>query len=169
MDDSYNKMYNAIDIARYIINKSNEKGYDISNLKLQKILYFVQAEFISKTPNSTLCFGDRMEAWAYGPVVPSVYQEFKRFGSNQIPTIKKILDFDVNTLSVKEIDFVAPFVSDDDKLMVDEVIDECSLFSVAELIDITHGQQPWKDAYRKGKGSTISGRQIKKHFTNEKS
>ena len=38
-------LYNVLDISRYIINYSNQQGYGISNLKLQKILYFVQAYF----------------------------------------------------------------------------------------------------------------------------
>ena len=42
-------MYNALDVSRYIINYSNDKNYGISNLKLQKILYFVQAYFLTST------------------------------------------------------------------------------------------------------------------------
>ena len=36
-------MYNVLDVCRHVINYSNEKDYGISNLKLQKILYFIQA------------------------------------------------------------------------------------------------------------------------------
>ena len=38
-------MNNVLDVCRYIINYSNKKDYGISNLKLQKILYFIQAFF----------------------------------------------------------------------------------------------------------------------------
>lgn len=38
--------YNVLDICRHIINYSDEKDYGVSNLKLQKLLYFVQAYFM---------------------------------------------------------------------------------------------------------------------------
>ena len=43
--------YDVLDIARYIINKCNEKGIIISNLKLQKLLYFVQGYMLALTGN----------------------------------------------------------------------------------------------------------------------
>lgn len=39
-------MYNVLDISRYIINYSNDCNYIISNLKLQKLLYFIQVYFL---------------------------------------------------------------------------------------------------------------------------
>ena len=39
-------MYSALDVARYIIWYCEEKKYIVSNLKLQKILYFIQAKFL---------------------------------------------------------------------------------------------------------------------------
>lgn len=63
-------MYRAEDVAAYIINKQVDDGYPISNLKLQKILYFVQAEFLVSKDEP--CFDDVIEAWDFGPVVESV-------------------------------------------------------------------------------------------------
>ena len=76
-------MYNVLDVARYIIWYCKKKGYSISNLKLQKILYFVQAEFLVSVGSP--CFAEEIEAWDFGPVVPEVYHEFKIFGSADIP------------------------------------------------------------------------------------
>lgn len=44
-------MYNAVDVAKYIIWFCKENGHSISNLKLQKLLYFVQAQFLITTEN----------------------------------------------------------------------------------------------------------------------
>lgn len=62
--------YKALDIARYVIDYSNYKKYRITNLRLQKILYFIQAAFLvfGQKP----CFDDVIEAWGLGPVVPIV-------------------------------------------------------------------------------------------------
>lgn len=54
-------MYNVLEICSYIINYSNEKEYDISNLKLQKLLYFIQIYFLIN--NDEPCFEEKIEAW----------------------------------------------------------------------------------------------------------
>ena len=69
-------------IANYIIEYSNDKSYSINNLILQKILYFANVIKIVDTKNPL--FEEQMEKWKYGPVVPSVYHEYKRFGAFQI-------------------------------------------------------------------------------------
>ena len=63
-------MYKVLDICRHIINYSDEKGYGISNLKLQKVLYFIQAYFVCFTEKKEPCFEENIEAWEFGPVVP---------------------------------------------------------------------------------------------------
>ena len=57
-------MYSAIDVARYIIWYCKRRRYSISNLKLQKILYFVQANFLVSI--GTPCFEEEIEAWDFG-------------------------------------------------------------------------------------------------------
>lgn len=74
-------MPRALDVAKYIVNESTLKNYQISNLKLQKILFFLQREFLKQGKEA---FEDDIEAWQFGPVVPVVYQEFCMFGANPI-------------------------------------------------------------------------------------
>lgn len=81
-------MYTALSVARYIIDYCNEIGRGISNLKLQKILYFVQAQFLVSTSNNAPCFSDPIEEWDFGPLVPSVYHHYKVYGSAIIPSDK---------------------------------------------------------------------------------
>lgn len=73
--------YNALIIAKYIIRKSDEDGYPVSNLQLQKILYYIQREFLQK--KSEPLFDEDFEAWQFGPVVPAVY--WKYCGSAALP------------------------------------------------------------------------------------
>lgn len=82
-------MLDTLNVARYIINYSNQEKYGISNLRLQKLLYFVQAYYLISSGNP--CFGDRIEAWDFGPVVPVVYHEFKRFGEVVSRLLNRIL------------------------------------------------------------------------------
>lgn len=73
--------YTALDIAKYIITKCTKDGYPISNLQLQKILYYIQKEYIQ---SGDMLFGDLFEAWQFGPVIPNVYYTFCGFGSMPI-------------------------------------------------------------------------------------
>lgn len=72
--------YNVLDVSRYIINYCNENYYLISNFKLQKILYFVQAFFLEAKNEE--CFREEIEAWDFGPVVPEVYREYRKYGGD---------------------------------------------------------------------------------------
>lgn len=145
-------MYRVLSIARYIIQRCNSQNRTISNLKLQKILYFVQAEFLvaKKQP----CFGAEIEAWDFGPVVPEVYQEYKVFGSANIPVIGSV---------------ESPVIlANEDRSLVDGIVDECSKYSATALVDITHNQTPWIDAYNApGYNNIISTESIYKYFAEE--
>lgn len=155
--------YSALDIARYVINKYNENNVPISNLKLQKILYFIQAEFISVMDN--VCFNEKMEAWAYGPVVPDVYREFKWYGSNQIPCIKTKEVFDLDTFSFKKVNVDDSFLDKFDKETIDNVINDCINYSASQLVAIAHSQSPWIDAIKRNKHE-ITESDMRKEFSN---
>ena len=70
-------MYNAVDIARYVIERCSRQNKTISNLKLQKILYFIQAEFLIAKHQP--CFAEKIQAWDFGPVVPEVYYTYSMY------------------------------------------------------------------------------------------
>lgn len=55
-----NRIYSALEVARHIINYANSNDQLLSNLKLQKLLYFVQAEFLISQGRT--CFTDDIEA-----------------------------------------------------------------------------------------------------------
>ena len=58
-------MYDVQDVAEYVITYSEVKDYGISNLKLQKSLYLIQAYFLIQTEKP--CFSEEIEAWDFGP------------------------------------------------------------------------------------------------------
>ena len=63
--------YKAIDIAKYFINELHPEP-----LKLQKLLYFAQG--FSYAFYDKELFNDDFEAWVHGPVIPSIYHEYKK-------------------------------------------------------------------------------------------
>lgn len=143
---SKNKIYTAIEIARYIINYANDHTLIVSNLKLQKILYFIQLEFL--TEKNAPCFNDNIEAWGFGPVVPTVYKEFKKYGDLNIPKIVHYYDDSDGVWNVKLIKY-RPQINKEDRCIIDDVINECNKYSTTQLVDITCKQTPWVKAYGK--------------------
>ena len=121
-------MYSVLDVARYVVARSNRAGA-ISNLKLQKVLYFIQAEFL--VVQNAPCFAEQIEAWDFGPVVPVAVIHYRNDGA-AIPLLQD--------------DGFCPFNRRDKKL-ADGVIDECAKYSAAGLTDIVHRQTPWREAY----------------------
>ena len=156
-------MYDVLDVCRYVINYSNDKEYGISNLKLQKILYFIQAYFLITTPEQ--CFKDKIEAWDFGPVVPRAYREYKQFGSSNIPKVTHYVEIDHDDFwksSVKKIN--ERIISDNDKKRISEVVNTFSEYSATDLVRITHNQAPWKNAYVPNMNNEITPQSIKEYF-----
>lgn len=137
----------AADIAIKIILQTDvEKGDIISNLKLQKLLYYMQGYHLAFF-NEKL-FEASIEAWTYGPVVPSVYHQFKECGHNAI-----ILDPD----QYKEVELSA-----DQEDMFRQVMSEYGKFSAIKLMDMTHNEDPWKEA--SGKKDKVINVETMKNF-----
>ena len=118
--------YKAIDIANKIISKTDlEHGDTISNLKLQKMMYYQQGFHLAYF--GTPLFDEDIVAWQYGPVVPSVYKEYKSFESNSISTSKEGIS-----------------LSDDEEELFNNVYEEYNQFSAVALMKMTHEESPWK-------------------------
>lgn len=157
-------MNHVLDVARYIINYSNERNYGISNLKLQKLLYFVQAFFLVCTNGQQICFNERIEAWDFGPVVPDVYHEFKRYGSGDIPPIETYLEISSNYSSFYWTPFDENIISRDDRRIIADVVDNFKDYSATALVTLTHNQDPWIQAYHPGENNEITVESMRGYF-----
>ncbi len=142
-------MYKALDIAKWFINYNrnlrdfnNEDTDDISNLKLQKLLYYAQGCFIAI--NDRPLFEDDIVAWTHGPVVEAVYKEFKKYGSKGIDEIYDNVDIN----------------EDDESLLVD-VYEVFGKYSAWGLRNMTHSETPWQTTERNG---VIDLEVIKQYF-----
>lgn len=75
-------MATALNVANNILQRAFEEDIDITPMKLQKLIYFVYKRFLQQT--SQPLFSERFETWKYGPVLSSVYDEFKHRRANAI-------------------------------------------------------------------------------------
>lgn len=127
--------YTAHQIAHYIINKCIDLENPISNLQLQKILYFCQEKYVKET--GTPLFDDLFEAWKYGPVVPEVYRSYSLWGGNCIDRKN-----DDPVLISKEV-----------QAIINPVIIEKMVKPAWQLVSETHvPDSPWYKIYDDGSG-----------------
>jgi uncharacterized phage-associated protein len=74
--------YDPRAIANLMLDEADRLGREISNLALQKLLYFAHGMFLSDVKKPLV--SGYFEAWQYGPVHPAVYHEFKTAGDKPI-------------------------------------------------------------------------------------
>lgn len=75
-------MLTALNVGNNLLQRAFSENVDITPMKLQKLLYLVYKRYYKITRRPL--FGERFEVWKYGPVVRSVYDEFKYKGANRI-------------------------------------------------------------------------------------
>ncbi len=113
------------DVSKIVIKKSAEP---ISNLKLQKLLYYVQGW--SLAIYDRLAFHEEIQAWVHGPVVPAAFYEYKHYRWNPI----EVPTEDVSGVSESEISHIV------------DVLAVYGKFTATQLERISHEESPWKDA-----------------------
>jgi len=134
---SCKKPYNVNDVADYIILSLNgDESFPLINLKLQKLVYYVQAWClgIQKVP----FLSERFEAWVHGPVCRSLYDRFK---------VSKSLYAIIDVEDVLDKNVKAKFAREDTEFM-DYVLENYARFSGAQLEAMIHSEKPWTDARR---------------------
>ncbi|WP_429497460.1 Panacea domain-containing protein [Robbsia andropogonis] len=120
-------MLSCHDVARYFLAQCDEEAGDlISNLKLQKLVYYAQGFSLALLGRPL--FVEEIEAWQHGPVVPALYHEYKQYGSGSIP-IPQDIDYHL--------------YSDEEKELLDEVASVYGQFSAWKLRNMTHEEAPW--------------------------
>lgn len=141
-------MVNISDIAKYTVLQLLQRGNTISPLKLQKILYYLQAWYLVYF-DKALLFEDVPEAWVNGPVYRSVYEAYRSKGKYdqfrisdvvaEGETSEEAISRLLNSmgLSEKELDFV------------EAIYNHYGSMSHDYLVYLTHSQKPWNEA-RKG-------------------
>lgn len=140
----------ALDVAKYVVTKCVNDKYPISNLQLQKILYYLQYEFLKKS--DVPLFEDEFEAWKFGPVVPIVYYEYSYLGAFKI--YRKYDNFQ-KTLSGLEKNM---------RDLINYVIKNKREVDAWKLVDQTHNQgKAWDKVFNRGLGfgDIISKEEIK--------
>ncbi len=123
-------MLTCHDVAKYFLAQADEEIGDlISNLKLQKLVYYAQGFYLALYGKPL--FQEAIEAWPHGPVIPELYHTYKVYKSNAIP-------------SPTDVDFSK--YDQDTKDFLDEIYSVFGQFSAWKLRNMTHEEPPWIEA-----------------------
>lgn len=134
-------MATAFDVAQYIVDRQGP----VTSMKLQKLVYYSQAW--STVWNDDVLFNERIEAWDNGPVVRPLWEANRgQFRVAQVPGA------DVSNISASQAD------------VIDRVLEFYGDKDAQWLSDLTHLEDPWKDAFGVGKNTEITPEALSKYY-----
>ncbi|MBG9986224.1 SocA family protein [Facklamia sp. DSM 111018] len=120
----------AVDVAKWFLSKES-----MSPKKIQKLVYYAYSWYLTLM-NETVeginnrLFDEKIKAWVHGPVIYSIYNEYREYGYHNVPK----QDTDENLYTEDMLD------------VFQQVWDVYGDYSANELESITHQEEPWREA-----------------------
>lgn len=131
-------MSTATDVARFLVQYYIDIKKSVTNMKLQKLLYYAWIEYY-KSSDGKYLFNDKIYAWKLGPVVPEVYREYRVYAAMPISVSKK---------PENEPD-------EETKKFLRDFADRYKDTKAMDLVRLSHAPgKPWEKAYDEGHGDT---------------
>lgn len=122
--------------AYYLIKRFNEDEEDVTNLKIQKLMYFFEAYYMNVYQVEKL-YDCNFSAWAYGPVAIPLYKELKKYGNNNILLTDKEKRETEN-------------IPKDKKKLLDNIYEVFKKVPAMTLVEYTHmSGSPWKEVWER--------------------
>jgi uncharacterized phage-associated protein len=127
-------MYTATTIANFFIEKGIRANNPVDQMKVQKLVYFAHGWHLAIAGEPLL--NEVVEAWRFGPVIPSLYQALKYFGNQPITKLITLSSFD-NSLQIDTPD-------NELSLFLNSIWNLYAPFTGIQLSNMTHEEEaPW--------------------------
>jgi len=144
-------------LANLFLDWSIDVGIPVSPMKLQKLLFFTHSDFLTRTGMPLI--KQEFEAWDYGPVIPSLYQEFKRFKDR--PITSKATSFDPVTTTTR----IPSCTLDPGNIeLVRQMFDFYIKLGALHLSDLSH---EFEGAWRQARSLFSNGMNMDRRISNE--
>lgn len=148
-------MYKVESIAAWFVARAasdvNKGGDFLTQLKLQKLLYYAQGFYMAFN-NGQKLFKDSIIHMQYGPVVKSLVNVLKGYSNRPI----------------EKLDYEIPSFDDDTLAILNLVYNKLGQFSAYKLVELTHSEEPWQNTKQ---GQIIPAveiyKYIKEHYTKQ--
>jgi uncharacterized phage-associated protein len=128
-------------IANFVLDFCDEKHRQVTNLALQKIVYFCHVWSLIDLGQPLI--RHKFEAWELGPVLPYLYREFKRF--DRLPIVGRATELEAASGE----SHVVPYLFDQlTRQLLQEIVDFYSRLRVGDLVELSHVKGgPWHRAW----------------------
>lgn len=137
-------MYQAVDIAVELLKAAQERGIQLTQMQLQKLVYV--AHGLSLATRGLPMINENVNAWQYGPVIPEVYHRFKRYGNQPI-----------NFAILPEAQMYRP-IDFESKNIIADTLNNFGNLSGTQLSEMSHRPgSPWHSVWYDGRGHEIRG------------
>jgi uncharacterized phage-associated protein len=157
------KTYSAKAIANAFLEQAMKEDKVITPMKLQKLVYLAHGWYLGYTGQPLV--SDQVEAWQYGPVINSLYHQFKKFGSTNITEKSKSWIMNKDTLQVEEITPVIDLNDTEAAKFIIGVWDTYKDFDATELSSMTHKENtPWHKTFHSLPTNIIHNNLILEHY-----
>lgn len=147
-------------VANYFLERARAVGEEISPMKLQKLVYYAHGWHLGILGEPLI--DEQIEAWQYGPVIRSLYHEFKEFGNqpiNRLATIRTPTGASAPRLPESAVDVRA---------ILDEVYDSYGVYTPFQLSMMTHAPgTPWNQTFERYQGTLPRGTDIPQNLIEE--
>jgi uncharacterized phage-associated protein len=152
--------YDARAIANFFIDLAQESGEPLSPMKLQRLVYFANGWNLAIRGSSLI--DEPVEAWSFGPIIRSLYEEFKKYGEE--PITEKALAMkhssDVHPMARHGRTYVPSIAADDatgafTRSLLNKIWEVYGPYSAIQLTNMTHDpESPWYRVHQMHQAST---------------
>lgn len=159
--------YPAKAVANEFLKLAEAGGNPISPMKLLKLVYFAHGWYLAITDQPLI--EERVEAWQYGPVIPVLYHEFKRFGNDSITERATDAPRYVGGKSISDIPYINASACDPSasevKTLIEKVWKTYGSQTAGQLSSATHqAGTPWAQTYTGQRSLVIPDEVIKEYY-----
>lgn len=139
-------MYDVLELSLYAISYCIKKGKPISNLKLQKILYYIQGAYLVYKDKP--CFNEKIVRGSfYGPYIQEVNSEFRSYSYKNITEEQSFdriaYDKVLNKLCIEKVTLKENYLKEEDKILIDKVIDSYINVDIFDIVNKSKNELPW--------------------------
>lgn len=155
--------YTPQHIANYFLDQARAERRPMGQMKLIKLVYIAYGWYLAL--KGERLFDEPIQAWQHGPVVPSVYHEFKHYGGDSITERAAFYDLDTGEFIYPEVDPA----DEETREVLSKVWAAYKNFSAWTLRNKTHEPgTPWTLTYHQGvRNKVITDDLIESHFAHK--
>ena len=153
--------YEAVAIANHFLDLAKAKGESLDPMKVQKLVYFAHGWYLGLTDE--LLVNEQVEAWPYGPVIPSLWRAFRHYGNqvitDKVKRVRRLSTVPSDSFVDAPVEVYEPGLEDLPEMaegtrpFLQRIYDVYGVFTGIQLSNLTHEPgTPWRQTWDENDG-----------------